>query len=47
LKRRWVTLWAWLTRFPNCGPLPQMSHRCAMTKHPSRSGPETKPNRKP
>ena len=27
LKRRWVTLWAWLTRFPNCGPLPQMSHR--------------------
>ena len=27
LNRRWVTLWAWLTRFPNCGPLPQMSHR--------------------
>ena len=27
LKRRWVTLWAWLTRLPNCGPLPQTSHR--------------------
>ena len=25
----WVTLWAWLTRLPNRGPLPQMSHRCA------------------
>jgi hypothetical protein len=29
LKRRWVTLWAWLTRLPNVGPLPHTSHRCA------------------
>ena len=27
LKRRWVTLCAWLTRLPNWGPLPQTSHR--------------------
>ena len=27
LNRRFVTLWAWLTRLPNWGPLPQMSHR--------------------
>jgi hypothetical protein len=30
-QRRLVTLWAWLTLFPNCGPLPQTSHTCAMT----------------
>jgi hypothetical protein len=28
--RRLVTLWAWLILFPNCGPLPQISHTCAM-----------------
>ena len=27
LNRRWVTLWAWLIRFPDSGPLPQTSHR--------------------
>jgi hypothetical protein len=26
-----VTLWAWLMLLPNCGPLPQISHTCAMT----------------
>src|SRR5689334_23624218 len=30
-QRRLVTLWAWLMLFPNCGPLPQISHTCAMT----------------
>ena len=29
-QRRLVTLWAWLMLFPNCGPLPQISHTCAM-----------------
>src|ERR1700730_11646319 len=28
--RRFVTLWAWLMRFPACGFLPQISHCCAM-----------------
>jgi hypothetical protein len=29
-QRRFVTLWAWLMRFPNCGPRPQISHTFAM-----------------
>src|SRR5258708_28255973 len=29
-QRRLVTLWAWLILFPNCGPLPQISHTCAI-----------------
>ena len=29
LNRRLVTLWAWLIRLPNIGPLPQTSHRIA------------------
>jgi len=29
-QRRLVTLWAWLMLFPNCGPLPQSSHTCAI-----------------
>ena len=33
LKRLFVRLFAWLTRFPNMGPLSQISHRCAMTKN--------------
>lgn len=33
-QRRRLTLWAWLTLLPNCGPLPQISHTCAMTKTP-------------
>ena len=28
--RRLVTLWAWLTLLPVIGPLPQISHRCAI-----------------
>ena len=27
---RLVRLWAWLTRCPNIGPFPQISHRFAM-----------------
>ena len=34
LKRRRVLLFAWLTRFPNCGPLPHISHRLDMIKLP-------------
>jgi hypothetical protein len=30
LKRRRVRLFAWETLLPNCGPLPQTSHRLAM-----------------
>ena len=30
LKRRLVRLFAWETLLPNCGPLPQTSHRFAM-----------------
>src|SRR5690349_14809979 len=30
-QRRLVTLWAWLIRFPNWGPRPQISHILAMT----------------
>jgi hypothetical protein len=30
-QRRLVTLWAWLTLFPNCGPLPHTSQTLAMT----------------
>ena len=30
-QRRFVTLWAWLMLFPNCGPLPQISQTRAMT----------------
>ena len=30
--RRLVTLWAWLILLPNCGPLPQISHTCAMDR---------------
>src|SRR5437879_6233054 len=29
-QRRLVTLWAWLMRFPNCGPRPQTSHTFAI-----------------
>ena len=29
-QRRRVVLWAWEMLFPNCGPLPQSSHFCAM-----------------
>jgi hypothetical protein len=29
-QRRRVTLCAWETLLPNCGPLPQTSHTCAM-----------------
>src|SRR5437660_7115749 len=29
-QRRFVTLWAWLMRFPACGFLPQISHCCAI-----------------
>lgn len=30
-QRRLLTLWAWLTIFPNCGFFPQISQTCAMT----------------
>src|SRR5580704_8050226 len=30
-QRRRVVLWACEMLFPNCGPLPQRSHFCAMT----------------
>jgi len=30
-QRRRETLCAWEMLLPNCGPLPQMSHTCAMT----------------
>src|SRR6266436_5944434 len=33
-QRRLVTLLAWLMLFPNCGPLPQISHTRAMTCAP-------------
>src|SRR5438128_9020970 len=33
-QRRLVTLCAWLMLFPNCGPLPQISHTCAMNRSP-------------
>ena len=29
-QRRRVVLWAWEMLLPNCGPLPQSSHFCAM-----------------
>src|SRR5438309_11300967 len=32
--RRLVTLWAWLMLLPNCGPLPQISHTCAIDRSP-------------
>src|SRR5271156_5014972 len=37
-QRRRVTLWAWEMLLPNCGPLPQTSHTCAIAKlqNPSR-----------
>src|ERR1700733_9922270 len=31
-QRRRVTLCAWEMLLPNCGPLPQTSHTCAMTR---------------
>jgi len=33
-QRRFVTLWAWLMLFPNCGPLPQTSHTRAILQTP-------------
>src|ERR1700677_5154919 len=36
-QRRFVTLWAWLIRLPNCGPFPQTSQTCAIRKSPHRS----------
>jgi hypothetical protein len=31
-QRRFVTLWAWEILLPLIGPLPQISHRCAMSE---------------
>ncbi len=32
-QRRFVTLWAWLMRCPNCGPRPQISQTLAIRTH--------------
>jgi hypothetical protein len=34
IQRRLETLWAWLTRFPNTGALPQTSHIFAIVELP-------------
>lgn len=34
-QRRFVTLWAWLIRLPNCGPFPHTSHILAIRESPS------------
>src|SRR5271156_248236 len=44
-QRRRVTLWAWEMLLPNCGPLPQTSHTCAIAKlqNPSRVSLDSNP----
>src|SRR3977135_640242 len=47
-QRRRVVLWACEMLLPNCGPLPQRSHFCAITKYSnleSQKLPDIKPER--